>query len=125
MRRTLCLLLATLFGACPSSADFDRSANSGNAWLKLCKAPPDSPANSGCFFLVVGMLAESYMYPREKRAFCIPDDVTTNQIFAIVLQKIEADPEHWHYPFHVLVHTALERQYPCQPPQTPVGPPPN
>ncbi|MDP1542419.1 MAG: Rap1a/Tai family immunity protein [Polycyclovorans sp.] len=49
----------------------------------------------------------------EQYSFCVPDGVTSNQLFDVVAKYLNGNPEHLHIPAGVLVYVSLQKAFPC------------
>jgi hypothetical protein len=100
------LLLALMM---PASAE---DMNSANYILPGCK--PLAPGSTATWKhgLCAGFVA-GVAFAR-KPIVCVPEEVTTGQVMAVVVKYIEARPERMHEGFGSLALEALTAAWPCK-----------
>ncbi len=118
------ILAAALAAAIALSAPPAASAMTGNQLLDACtkgQAPSNEAvlAHVACGAYIAGVVdldpvINPYMRVQGLPGFCLPQDVTNNQLTNLVIQRLRNAPADNHMPGGILVVQAMVDAFPCK-----------
>jgi hypothetical protein len=115
-------ILTSASGA-PSQTRQSTDNATGNDFYSLCTST-DAFNRVRCVSLLEGFVSgnriaywevgrRAKMNGDRLRSFCLPDEATTGQIRDVVVSFLRDVPQARHMPSAALIHTSLERAFPC------------
>ncbi|UXI70318.1 Rap1a/Tai family immunity protein [Tahibacter amnicola] len=109
------IVLALLMSATPTQVEFvggKRLAELGKAFQRMeAKAGKDDDHLGALYFL--GYVAAIADTGGKNELFCIPNDVSIQQVATVVARFVDAHPETWHFRGYYFVEGALAAAFPC------------
>jgi len=98
------LMACASANATPTTGEFLKLANSGSAGRATATA-----YLLGAVDMADGLTLAAPTLPQ----YCMPENVTQEQLLAMSKRYMENSPNDWHLPAFVLIYRALQNAWPC------------